>query len=134
MGTTLLLSSAFSPLSHRPRHGNERTHLQPQTLPPQFAISFLFQLPPEVSAGPPHSPWALTRRARPLRVGSVGEDSAAFELGEQKISSWMYFSVVLGVVLFLLDLAWIDNSTGLGKAFIEAVSELSDRRQPRGNA
>lgn len=59
----------------------------------------------------------------------MGEDSAAFELGEQKIISWVYFSLVLGVVLFLLDLAWIDNSTGLGKAFIDALSELSDSHE-----
>ncbi|GAV58962.1 NnrU domain-containing protein [Cephalotus follicularis] len=55
----------------------------------------------------------------------VGEDSAAFELGKQKISSWIYFTIVLGVVLFLLDFAWIDNSTGFGKPFVDAVSSLS---------
>lgn len=59
----------------------------------------------------------------------MGEESAAFDFGEQKISSWIYFSLVLGVVLVLLDLAWIDNSTGLGKAFIDAVSELSDSHE-----
>ncbi|KAK4266572.1 hypothetical protein QN277_027469 [Acacia crassicarpa] len=59
----------------------------------------------------------------------VGEDSAAFDLEEQKISSWIYFTVILGVVLFVLDVVWIDNSTGYGKAFIEAVSELSDSHE-----
>ena len=57
----------------------------------------------------------------------VGEDSAFFDLARQKISSWLLFSLVLGVVLFVLDFAWIDNSgLGLGNAFIHAVSELSD--------
>lgn len=59
----------------------------------------------------------------------VGEDSAAFDLGEQRISSWVYFSAILGVVLFVLNVAWIDNSTGFGKAFIEAVSTLSDSHE-----
>ncbi|XP_007019429.2 PREDICTED: 15-cis-zeta-carotene isomerase, chloroplastic [Theobroma cacao] len=56
----------------------------------------------------------------------VGEDSAAFNLGTQSIVSWVYFTVILGVVLYVLDVAWIDNSTGFGKAFIDAVSSLSD--------
>lgn len=52
-----------------------------------------------------------------------------FELGAQKIVSWVYFSVILGVVLFILEKAWLDGSPsglGLGKAFIDSVSGLSD--------
>lgn len=56
----------------------------------------------------------------------MGEDSAVFELGKQKVSSWIYFTAILGVVLYVLNVAWIDNSTGYGKAFIDAVSTLSD--------
>lgn len=56
----------------------------------------------------------------------VGEDSANFELAKQKISSWIYFTGVLGVVLFILDVAWLDNSTGFGKVFIDSVSGVSD--------
>ncbi|KAK4260163.1 hypothetical protein QN277_003313 [Acacia crassicarpa] len=59
----------------------------------------------------------------------VGDDSAAFDLEEQKISSWIYFTVILGVVLFVLDVVWVDNSTWYGKAFIEAVPELSDSHE-----
>ncbi|XP_027942141.1 15-cis-zeta-carotene isomerase, chloroplastic [Vigna unguiculata] len=59
----------------------------------------------------------------------VGEDSAVFELGEQKIASWIYFTGILGVVLYVLNVAWIDNSTGYGKAFIDAVSTLSDSHE-----
>lgn len=56
----------------------------------------------------------------------VGEDAAVFELGQQKVSSWLYFGGVLGVVLFILQVGWIDNSTGIGKDFINAVSAISD--------
>lgn len=59
----------------------------------------------------------------------VGEESAAFDLGKQKISSWIYFTVILGVVLFVLNVAWINNSTGFGKAFVDAISELSDSHE-----
>ncbi|KAI3746994.1 hypothetical protein L6452_09436 [Arctium lappa] len=56
----------------------------------------------------------------------VGEDSANFDLAKQKITSWIYFTGVLGVVLFILDVAWLDNSTGFGKVFIDSVSSVSD--------
>lgn len=56
----------------------------------------------------------------------VGEDSAAFDLGKQKIKSWLYFTGILGVVLAVLDVAWIDDSTGLGKPFVDAVSSISE--------
>ncbi|KAI0492657.1 hypothetical protein KFK09_026933 [Dendrobium nobile] len=56
----------------------------------------------------------------------VGEDSAAFELGEQKLASWVYFTVILGAVLFALDALWINPSTGYGAAFISAVSSISE--------
>lgn len=56
----------------------------------------------------------------------VGEDSAEFLLSNQKLSSWLYFTAILATVLFVLNVAWIDNSTGFGKPFIDAVSELSD--------
>lgn len=59
----------------------------------------------------------------------AGEDSAAFDLKNQKLTSWVYFSVILGVVLFLLQLLWIDNSTGYGKAFIDSVSSISDSHE-----
>ncbi|XWS15238.1 hypothetical protein CRYUN_Cryun35bG0077500 [Craigia yunnanensis] len=59
----------------------------------------------------------------------VGEDSAAFDLETQNIVSWVYFTVILGVVLYVLDVVWIDNSTGFGKVFIDAVSSLSDSQE-----
>nr|UAJ74770.1 zeta carotene isomerase [Buddleja davidii] len=59
----------------------------------------------------------------------VGEDSAQFVLSKQKISSWVYFSGILGVVLYVLNVAWIDNSTGFGQLFIHAVSAISDSHE-----
>ncbi|KAK6914394.1 NnrU domain [Dillenia turbinata] len=56
----------------------------------------------------------------------VGEDSALFNLREQKLSSWIYFGGILGLVLFVLDVVWIDPSTGYGKPFIDAIETLSD--------
>lgn len=60
---------------------------------------------------------------------SVGEDSASFQLAEQKISSWVTFSLILGVVLFVLQVAWIDSSTGFGGQFIRIVSSISDSHE-----
>ncbi|XP_047317038.1 15-cis-zeta-carotene isomerase, chloroplastic-like [Impatiens glandulifera] len=53
-----------------------------------------------------------------------GEDSANFDLSKQKLSSWIYFALILGVVLFILNLVWIDNSTGFGKTFIDSISTV----------
>ncbi|KAI3853590.1 hypothetical protein MKW98_025107 [Papaver atlanticum] len=61
----------------------------------------------------------------------IGEDSAFFDLGEQKIISWVYFTGILGVVLFALDVIWIDSSNGfgLGKAFVDSVSKVSESHE-----
>lgn len=59
----------------------------------------------------------------------VGEDSAAFELGEQKVSSWIYFTAILGSVLFALDALWLSPSTGYGTAFVDAVSGLTESKE-----
>ncbi|CAI9770890.1 unnamed protein product [Fraxinus pennsylvanica] len=56
----------------------------------------------------------------------AGEDSAEFDLSKQKISSWVYFMGVAGVVAYVLNVAWIDSSTGFGKPFIDAVSSISE--------
>lgn len=59
----------------------------------------------------------------------VGEDSAEFDFAKQKISSWISFAAVLGIVLLVLDVAWIDSSTGFGKAFIDSVSSISESHE-----
>ncbi|XP_072961474.1 15-cis-zeta-carotene isomerase, chloroplastic [Typha angustifolia] len=59
----------------------------------------------------------------------VGEDSAAFDLGEQKLASWVYFTGILGAVLFGLNVVWIDPSTGFGSAFVDAVSGVSSSHE-----
>ena len=59
----------------------------------------------------------------------VGEDSATFDLQNQKLSSWFYFTAILGVVLFVLNVIWIDDSTGFGKAFVDSISGISDSHE-----
>lgn len=61
----------------------------------------------------------------------VGEDSAEFVLSKQKITSWVYFTGILGVVLYILNVAWIDNSTGFGKVFVDSLSSISDSPEVR---
>ncbi|XP_068665403.1 15-cis-zeta-carotene isomerase, chloroplastic [Aristolochia californica] len=62
-------------------------------------------------------------------VPTVGEDSAAFDFRDQKILSWIYFTGILGAVLFALDVLWIEPSTGYGSAFVDAVAGLSERKE-----
>ncbi|KAB1210486.1 15-cis-zeta-carotene isomerase, chloroplastic [Morella rubra] len=150
MATSLVLSNTFSPLPHRP-NGNKRAHLlrwassTPKTLlRPPFNPSLhnsalaprpnsllllprKFQLTARTSTGDADAK-SSTDSDEPLVV-VVGEDSASFDLAEQKMAAWIYFSLILGVVLFLLNFAWIDNSTGLGQAFVHAVSGLSDSHE-----
>ncbi|MQL79470.1 hypothetical protein Taro_011918 [Colocasia esculenta] len=57
---------------------------------------------------------------------TVGEDSAAFELGKQSVVSWVLFTGILGAVLLALNVVWIDPSTGFGSSFINAVSGTSE--------
>ncbi|PKI31714.1 hypothetical protein CRG98_047924 [Punica granatum] len=67
-----------------------------------------------------------------LQFDLVGEDSAVFDLGQQKILSWLYFTGILGAVLFALNVAWLDNGSnglGLGSAFIRSVSGLSESHE-----
>jgi len=59
----------------------------------------------------------------------VGEDSATFDLQNQNLSSWFYFTAILGVVLFVLNVIWIDDSTGFGKAFVDSISGISDSHE-----
>lgn len=63
----------------------------------------------------------------------IGEDSAVFDLAEQKVQSWVYFTAILGVVLFVLNVAWLDSSNGLGlgSAFVDSVSGLSESHEVR---
>lgn len=141
MASSLLLSNPFLTSPHHPNNLTRRQ--QPLTLRPSSAFTLLSLTKPSNNNNNPKflkptlpflgfnkfSTRISTRDADtdtsappPL----VGEDSAAFELGKQKVSSWIYFSLILGVVLFVLDVAWIDNSTGFGKDFISAVSSLSE--------
>lgn len=133
MATSLLLSNPFSPLSHFPT--KHRTFAPKITLPtPKSTPPFLVKNNP-YSPQPPRI--SQKTRAGASEIGETakeeaeeevvfaGEDSAEFDLGKQKITSWIYFTGVLGVVLFVLDVVWIDNSTGFGKAFVDSVYSVS---------
>ncbi|KAL6644120.1 hypothetical protein ACP70R_018886 [Stipagrostis hirtigluma subsp. patula] len=61
--------------------------------------------------------------------GLVGEDSAAFRLGDQSVASWAYFAGILAAVLWALNVLWIDPGTGVGTRFLDAVSAVSDSHE-----
>ena len=54
-----------------------------------------------------------------------GEDAAQFSYSGQKTSSWIKFTLVLGVVLGVLYFIWLDPDTGYGGAFIDAIAAFS---------
>ncbi|KAJ1266002.1 hypothetical protein BS78_08G117200 [Paspalum vaginatum] len=109
--------------------------------------------PPAPPPGPSRTaarappPLPLPRRLRPVRAvgggverepkegdgagepGLVGEDSAAFRLGDQSLASWAYFAVILAVVLAALNVLWIDPGTGVGTRFLDAVASVSDSHE-----
>ncbi|KAJ6723630.1 15-CIS-ZETA-CAROTENE ISOMERASE CHLOROPLASTIC [Salix koriyanagi] len=143
MASSLLLSNPFLTSPHHPSNLTRRQ--QPLTLKPTSALALLNLTKPSNNNYPKFlkpTPPFLGLKKFTTRISTrdadtdtsappplVGEDSAAFELGKQKLSSWIYFSLVLGVVLFVLDVAWIDNTTGFGKDFISAVSLLSESHE-----
>ncbi|KAL8162352.1 hypothetical protein V2J09_013841 [Rumex salicifolius] len=132
MASSLLLSSPLSSLPYRPN-----PKLRSIKSPYQFTT---FRARPNSSSLVRYNALQFNqipeRVRRRLLAGSsfgetdeealIGEDSAAFELGEQKLSSWIYFALILGAVLFALDVLWIDNSTGFGKSFIELLESVTD--------
>ncbi|KAH7856859.1 hypothetical protein Vadar_006333 [Vaccinium darrowii] len=125
MATSLLLSSPLSPHSHFP---TKRRTVAPKitlSIHPnkiKFTSQYL-RIHPKIHAGA--SEIGETAAAADEEGGLVGEDSAEFDLTKQKITSWVYFTGVLGIVLFVLDVVWIDNSTGFGKSFVDAVYSVS---------
>lgn len=61
----------------------------------------------------------------------VGEDAGVFDVTTQKTSSWLAFTAILGVVLAILYVIWIDPQTGYGGAYIEAISSLTSNHEVR---
>ncbi len=59
----------------------------------------------------------------------VGEDAAVFDPSNQKTSSWLLFTLILGVSLTALYVLWIDPNTGYGGAFIDTVSSVSSSHE-----
>jgi zeta-carotene isomerase len=54
-----------------------------------------------------------------------------FRLGDQRLVSWAYFSGILAVVLYALNVLWIDPATGFGTSFLDAVGSISDSPEVR---
>lgn len=147
MATSILLSNPLFQFPQFPKPDSLLHNKQaPKTKTPYHSPKRSFSNNPSKTAFP-NTPRAnslflpLTNPRKrpfiPLAVGNqteeaeflVGEDSAEFDLSKQKISSWIYFTAILGIVLFVLNVAWIDNSTGFGKDFINAVSSISDSHE-----
>jgi hypothetical protein len=61
----------------------------------------------------------------------VGEDAGVFDVTSQKTSSWLAFTAILGVVLAILYVVWIDPQTGYGGAYIDAISSLTSNHEVR---
>lgn len=129
MASSLLLSTPFlSPHQRNPKSpiSKPSLSLSSTSISRKFALSE-FNRTIHFTPKPP-----LSQRRRFIAGNSVGdsddfligEDSATFELSKQKISSWVYFTLILGVVLFALNFLWIDNSTGFGKYFIDALESI----------
>ena len=77
---------------------------------------------------PPTSVSSVVERPLPEAL-LVGEDAAVFDVETQKTSSWIYFTLVLGVVMAILYFIWLDPHTGFGGAFIHALSSLSSNHE-----
>ena len=82
---------------------------------------------------PPHVPSTSSDLVTPdgADAALVGEDAAAFDVTSQSTSSWLLFTAILGVVLAILYVVWIDPETGYGSAYIDAISSLSSSHEVR---
>jgi zeta-carotene isomerase len=74
-----------------------------------------------------------TGDAEPQQVASsddtqllVGEDAAAFDVSQQTTKSWVLFTGLLGGVLGLIYLTWIDPNTGVGTDFLRLIESFTD--------
>ncbi|XP_042492533.1 15-cis-zeta-carotene isomerase, chloroplastic [Macadamia integrifolia] len=135
MASALLLSSPPF-FSHHP-NGKNLVFRQTTSFTRSKSIrSYRFDIPfrksPEISLHSFRLPTKILAGTSENPVSDellVGEDSAVFDVGRQQISSWLYFAGILGTVLFVLDVVWLDSSTGYGKAFIDAVESLSESHE-----
>ncbi|CAI5469899.1 unnamed protein product [Closterium sp. Yama58-4] len=91
------------------------------------------QTPPP--ATPPPATFKSSQTSQPATsqpagtLELVGEDAAVFSIDDQKTSSWAAFFGVLGVVMAILYVIWIDPDTGFGGAYIGLFESISDSRE-----
>ena len=52
------------------------------------------------------------------------EDAATFDLGEQKVDSWVKFFGLLGTVLAGLYVVWVQPGTGVGTQYVDAFEGI----------
>lgn len=57
----------------------------------------------------------------------MGEDLAAFRLSDQRVMYLAYFSGITAVVLYGLNMRWIDPASGFGTSFLNAPSPTATR-------
>lgn len=134
--TPLVFSTSFSSKLHQTPHSNKsHLHHRPLNSFPSSSSSSKSKLKFSPSKPLIFSQKLVARASSEEHAtevrdsGLVGEDAATFDLEKQKLSSWVYFTAVLGVVLFVLNLIWIDDSTGFGKVFVDAISGISDSHE-----
>lgn len=133
MASSLLLSTPFlSPPRSNPKSPISKPSSSPSShsIPLKFTPSTLRRT---IYATPAPPQFRRRRLIAGTSIGDsdevsddslIGEDAAVFELSSQKLTSWVYFTIILGAVLFALNFLWIDNSTGFGKYFIDALESI----------
>ncbi|PNY14406.1 15-cis-zeta-carotene isomerase chloroplastic-like [Trifolium pratense] len=134
--TPLVFSTFLSSKLYQTSH-NHHHHPPPLNSFPSSSLSYKSKQSLHYFHSKPllFSPKLITRAASEERASEVidsdlvGEDSATFDLKNQKLSSWFYFTAILGVVLFVLNVIWIDDSTGFGTAFVDSISGISDSHE-----
>uniref|UniRef100_A0A0D3HTK8 NnrU domain-containing protein n=1 Tax=Oryza barthii TaxID=65489 RepID=A0A0D3HTK8_9ORYZ len=71
-------------------------------------------------------PHGTAARGPPRLLPSLRRPSGP---GRGRVASWVYFGGILAVVLWGLNVLWIDPATGVGTRFLEAVAAVSDNHE-----
>jgi zeta-carotene isomerase len=124
------LKSSLNPRKHSQQQLSSarrwRAEAQPEVNTPSAAQPSVPKIPTFVSSVAGGPPEPENGNGQPVLVG---EDAAVFDVEAQKTSSWIYFTLVLGVVMAILYYIWLDPNTGYGGAFIDALYSLSSNHE-----